>query len=246
MRIGVALPARDVAPYIETCLTSIAAQTTPCSVYVVDDASQDGTTTWVTHRPSLWRRLHVNDTPVGWPIALNMAAAMAVDDGCDAIMVMNADDWLRLDCIEKLARALVSCDAAVPWTQQIGGENVVQASAAHVNLGDFTDHTPLVAFALVRAEVWKAVGPYDAAMNIPGLNAGYNEWEWWVRFHKAGFLHWCVEEPIVYYRVHPGQLSHRTTARHTLARQLIFRKHPDLAALAAEQQRQATGDDRNG
>lgn len=238
MRVGIAIPTRNALPWIETCLTTVNAQTHACAAYIVDDGSTDGTYEFLRDRPSWWRSLHRNPEATGWPQALNQAAASAIDDGCDAVFVMNADDFLRLDCIERCARVMQRCDAAVPYTQQIGGENVVQASAGHVTLADFVDHTPLVAFTLVRAAVWQGLGGYDPAVNLPGLKAGYNEWDWWVRFHLAGRLHLVDPEPTVYYRVHDGQLSHRTTGRHDLARRMVIDRHPGLADLARQRDQQ--------
>lgn len=238
MKIGVALPARNVLPYIETCLTSINAQTYPCATYIVDDASNDGTTEFLTDRPTWWRHHLIHDQQHGWPWSLNEAAMLAIDDGCDAILVMNADDWLRLDAVQQLVRLLQRTDAAVPYCQQIGGANVVQASAQHVTLADFVDHTPIVAHALIRAEAWQALAGYHHDVNLPGLNAGYNEWDFWVRFHTAGLLHAVLPEPVVYYRMHDGQLHRATTARHGEALALIHTKHPELRALLEERTNQ--------
>jgi glycosyltransferase involved in cell wall biosynthesis len=211
VKIGVAVPTRNVAPFIETCLTSINAQTHPCAAYIVDDASDDGCYEFLADRPTWWRRLSRHEERQGWPASLNAAAAMAIGDGCDAVFVMNADDWLRLDCIAQCVRLLQRCDAVVPYTQQIGGQNVVQASAGHVTPDSFVDHTPLVAFGLVRADV-------DSARRLPRRReparplAGYNEWDL-VPLHQAGYLHNVVTEPTVYYRMHGEQLHHDTTAR---------------------------------
>lgn len=234
MKVGIAIPARNVRPYIETCLTTINAQTHPCSAYIVDDASDDGTHEFLADRPDWYRTLARNEECNGWPASLNYAAHLAIKDGCDAVMVMNADDFLRLDCIEKLLRRMHTADAVVPYCQQLGGENVVQASAEAVTLADFTDHTPLVAHALVHTSVWKELGGYDLAVNLPGLNAGYNEWDFWARFHRAGFRHQVVAEPLVYYRMHDAQLHRQTTARHDEAVELLYARHPELAQLAAE------------
>lgn len=234
MRVGIAIPVHNGLPYIETLLTTIKAQTYPCAAYIVDDASDDGTYEFLADRPSWYRWLSKHDPRCGWPRTLNDAAEMAIADGCDAVMVMNADDWLRLDAVEQLLRALQSADAAVPYCQQVGGVNVVQASAAHVSMADFIDHTPLVAHTLVRSPVWNALGGYDLAVNLPGLDAGYNEWDFWVRFHKAGYLHQVVTEPVVYYRMHSGQLHIATTGRHAEAVGLIHARHPELPKIIAE------------
>lgn len=228
MKVGVVIPVRDGLPYIETCLTSINEQTYPCAAYVVDDGSVDGTYEFLQDRPSWWRFLDRHEDSLGWPWSLNNAASNAIEDGCDAVFVMNADDFLRLDCIEKCVRLLHRVDAVVPYTQQIGGENVVQESAAHVTLNDFISHTPMVAFGLVRSSVWEALNGYHQDVNLPGMTAGYNEWDFWLRFHKAGYLHAVVTDPVVYYRMHHEQLHKETTSRHEEAVSLIYKKHPEL------------------
>lgn len=236
MRVGVALPARNVAPFIETCLTSINAQTQPCAAYIVDDASDDGTFEFLRDRPTWWRALARHEGRQGWPASLNHAADLAIRDGCDAVMVMNADDWLRLDAVEQLVRLLQRCDAAVPYAQQVGGANVVQASADHVTPEAFVDHTPLVAFTLVRSDAWGALGGYHLDVNLPGLLAGYNEWDWWIRFHQAGYLHGVVTDPVVYYRMHDAQLHRDTTAHHEQAVALLRAKHPGLPWLGSTEE----------
>lgn len=228
MKVGVALPARNVLPFIETCLTSINAQTWPCATYIVDDASDDGTYEFLRDRSTWWRRLARHEQQQGWPASLNEAAAAALADGCDTVMVMNADDWLRIDAVEQLVRVLQRCDVAVPYCQQVGGANIVQASADHVTAQSFTDHTPLVAHALIRVGAWQSLAGYHADVNLPGLLAGYNEWDFWIRFHKAGYLHAVATDPLVYYRMHDAQLHRDTTAHHDQAVALLRAKHLDL------------------
>lgn len=236
MKVGVLIPARNVLPYIETCLTTVRAQTYPCAAYIVDDSSTDGTHGFLRDRPTWYRRLlaDAGQEPMGWPAALNWAGQAAIEDGCDAVFTMNSDDFLRLDCIEQCVRALQGADAVVPYTQQIGGENVVQASADYVTLRSFATHTPMVAFSLMRASVWSELGGYHSDVNLPGALSGYNEWDFWIRFHKAGFMHTVVKEPVVYYRMHPDQLHREMTARHQEAISMIYRKHPDVARFIHE------------
>jgi glycosyltransferase involved in cell wall biosynthesis len=229
MKVGIALPVRNALPYVETALTTIHAQTYPASVYICEDASDDGTTRFLRDRPTWYRKMaRHGGEPLGWPRSLNDAALLAIEDGCDAVFVMNADDFLRLDCIEKCVRALQRADAVVPWTQQVGGENVVQASAETLGAHNLRDSTPLVAFTLVRSKVWQDLGGYAEDVNLPGLNAGYNEWDFWIRFNKFRYQHELVREPVVYYRVHEAQLSRFTTERHAEAKGLLAAKHPYL------------------
>ena len=233
MRVGVAIPIRDQQRWVETCLTTIRAQTYPCAAYIVDDASVDELPEFLGNRPSWWRRMVRHDTPQGWPASLNHAAQLALDDGCDAVFTMNGDDFLRLDAIERCVRALTTVDAAVPFAQQLGGADIVQASQCPVGLESFIDKTPIVAFGLIRADVWRELGGYAMDVNLPELSAGYNELDFWLRFFQAGYEHALVTDPVVYYRMHAQQLWQATTSRHTECMSLIYRKHPDLGQAAA-------------
>ena len=238
MKIGVVVPVLNALPWIENLITSIEAQTQPpyCLYLVVDrpagSPDDDGTWDFMAARWSHYS-LTRNDVHLGWPATLNRAAHFALDHGCDAIFVANADDWLRLDCLEKAAAALTD---GVDWVnvygQQVGGRDVVMESIPPASLADLTTHTPCTNFALIRSGAWRTVRGYAENLGLPGLGAGYEDWEFWVRMVKAGMRGAVVREPLYYYRMHDRQLHRGTTARHAEAVDMIMRRHPDLAALA--------------
>lgn len=231
MKVGVIVPARNALPTIETLLTSINAQTHPCAAYICDDASDDGMTKFLRDRPSWYRRHVVNDRQRGWPASLNTAANFALVDGCDALMVAAADDFLRLDCIEKLVHALARHDWVIPHLQQIGGDNVVQASSPNATLGDFAIWPPLVDKAMVSSQLWLVVGGYAEDLRLPGSWGAVEDWEWWIRVFKAGFTDYgVVPEPLYYYRMHPGQLGRHRAGLHDQYMALLRARHPDLWA----------------
>lgn len=229
MKVGVALPARNVAPFIETCLTSINAQTWSCAAYIVDDASDDGTYEFLRDRPDWYRALARNEQRAGWPESLNHAAQLAIEDGCDALFTANADDFLRLDCIEQCVRLLARHDWVVTYAQQVGGENVVQASTEHAELKDFAVWPPIVNYALIPSLVWQTVGGYSSDVTVPGSYGAAEDWEFWIKVLKAGFTGYgVVTQPTYYYRMRPGQLHEQRAAIHEQTVALIRAKHPDL------------------
>src|SRR5665213_2124974 len=118
MKVGVIVPAYNALPYIECCLTTLWAQTHPVSIYVVDDASTDGMSEFLQDRPAWYTQYYRHNTRCGWPLSLDRAADMAIADGCEAVFVMNADDFLRIDCIEKCVKAIVGHDFAIVYGQQ--------------------------------------------------------------------------------------------------------------------------------
>jgi GT2 family glycosyltransferase len=231
---------RNALCTVETCLTTIRDQlgvTELKGAYIVDDASTDGTSEFLADRPDWYARMERLPERRGWPAALNRAAELAIGDGCTSLMVANADDFLRLDCIYRCYRALDrgGVKMVVPLVQQIGGENVVQRSLDGATLGDFRDHTPIVAFAMIRAEAWAHLGGYATDVNLPpdengAPMAGHNEMDFYIRFLKAGYTYSVLTElgPLVYYRMHEGQLHRSIVRRHAEALRLIHRKHPEV------------------
>lgn len=237
MRVGVAVPARNALRTIEALLTTVNAQTYPCAAYIYDDCSDDGMTDFLLARPGWYRDLVVGAAKVeprrlGWPGAVNAAAALALEDGCDAVFIAAADDLLRLDCVDKCVRALQRHDWVVPYSQQVGAENVVQASRPDVTLADFAVWPPLTDKALFRREVWEAVGGYPTDVTLPGSWGCKEDWCFWIEVFKAGFTDYgVVTEPVYYYVMHEAQLHREDLDRTEQAVALIRAKHPDVWAL---------------
>jgi GT2 family glycosyltransferase len=235
MKVGIAVPARNAVRYIETLLTTINAQTYPCAAYIADDCSDDGMAQFLKDRPTWYRRVSRNPARLGWPGTLNRAAAMAFADGCDAVFIAAADDFLRLDCVEKCVAALEGRDWVVPYSQQVGGENVVQVSGEEITLADFAVWPPLTDKVLVRREVWETVGGYSTDITVPGSWGAAEDWEFWIKVWKAGYTNYgVIKDPVYYYRMHPEQLGLQRAAIHDQTIALIRAKHPDVWALSPE------------
>lgn len=218
----------DVRPYVENCLLTLEAQTYPCGVYAVDDGSTDETRSFVRDRPHLWAGLNWSDERIGWTETLNRCAELAAYDDCDALFVMAADDWLRLDCIEKAVQMLRLRDWVVVNGQQIGGENVVQASMEGARLADFASWSPVTNYALIWTEVWNAVGGY-VDNGLSDSHGFLEDWDFAVRLMKAGFTSYgVVREPAYYFRMRPGQLSEESDGRIDEYRTALHERHPEL------------------
>lgn len=229
LRVGVAIPAHNVLRLIERCLTSLRAQTYPVDIYVVDDGSDDGTPEFLVDRPNWYTQLKLLPQRRGWPPTLNRAAEMAFRDHCDAVFLMNADDFLRLDCIERCVQAIDGHDWTVVYGQQIGEENVVQIPLRELPLRreDFYGwHCPLPNEGLIRREVWEAVGGYSTDVTMPNSFGFKEDWDFWLKVWEAGFTNGnVVREPVYYYVMHEGQLHREGLPRHAEARKLILDKH---------------------
>lgn len=229
-KVGVVLPARNVVKYIETGLTTIWAQTYPARAYVYDDASDDGTYEFLVERPTWYGLLGHSGERQGWPATLNAAAQLAVDDGCDLLFIMNADDFLRLDCIALCLAEMRAgdFDAVTAYTQQLGAENVMQTPLCDfpITLDKLTGQwCPIPNQALITVEAWTEVGGYSLDVTPEGCWGYTEDWDFWIKFVKAGYDVGIVREPVYYYLMHPGQLHEDGVGRHEEARNLTLGKH---------------------
>ncbi|MFF7130411.1 glycosyltransferase [Streptomyces sp. NPDC008240] len=233
MKVGIVIPARNALPYLATMLGTIRRQTHPVHTYIVEDRGDDGTYDWLKQNPDCWSGLGRNRVRKGWAGSLNGAAQLALDDGCDAIFTASADDKLHPECIARCVAALNGDggkDFVVPYAQQFGEADHVQASLPDCGLDDLVVWPPLIDKALIRRETWETVGGYSPKATLPGSYGSAEDWEWWIRVWKAGLTRYAVvEQPLYFVRVHPGQLSHERGDWHAATVDLFRRLHPDLS-----------------
>lgn len=229
MKVGVAIPAYNAVKWIENGLRSCWAQTYPCSVYIADDASDDGMSEFLQDRPTWYRRYLRYDTRAGWPMNTNRAVNMAFEDGCDVVQFLSADDFLRLDCIDQQVRGIQRADFSVPYVQMVGDENIVQASREALTLADVADWPHMVDKIMIRREAWEKVGGYSSDVTIPEAPYGAAEdWDFVIKLLKAGLTYTVVKDPIYYYLMHPGQLWRGRNQVHQLTMEPLRRKYPEV------------------
>jgi glycosyltransferase involved in cell wall biosynthesis len=113
LHIGVVIAACDMAAWIGTCLSSLLDQTHPdWTAIIVDDGSRDGTGAVVACFRDSRIRL-ISQSNAGVSAARNRGLAEVAGD---AVMFLDADDWLAPDALARLAAALMARpDAAAAW-----------------------------------------------------------------------------------------------------------------------------------
>jgi hypothetical protein len=113
LRIGVVIAACDMAAWIGTCLRSLLNQThADWAAVVVDDGSRDGTGAVVAGLAD--PRIHlVRQANAGVSAARNRGLAEVAGD---AVLFLDADDWLAPDALARMAAALrAHPKAAAVW-----------------------------------------------------------------------------------------------------------------------------------
>jgi GT2 family glycosyltransferase len=232
VKVGVIIPARNALPYLEEMLTSVQSQTHTAHAYIAEDRSDDDTHEWLRDHPDLWTGMRRNRRRLGWAGSLNAAARLALTDGCDALFTASADDRLHPECIARCVSVLNADgghDFVIPYAQQFGGADVVQASLPDATLADLVVWPPLIDKGLFRRTTWERVGGYNTMATLPGTYGTAEDWEFWIRVWKAGLTRYAViEQPLYFVRVHPGQLSNDRGDWHAATVDLFRKLHPDL------------------
>ena len=120
-RISVIIPAKDQAPFIRDCLSSLERQLTDpaaLEVLLVDDGSSDGTGELAAgfgdRLPGL--RIIRNDSPRGLATARNQGLEAST---ADHIAYLDGDDWLAPGHLEACSRSLEELDVDFVRTDHI-------------------------------------------------------------------------------------------------------------------------------
>ena len=215
MRIGVIVPAFNVAPFLRRTLQSVVDQThTDWSLVVIDDGSTDATDT-VVHDFHDDRITLIRQDNAGVSAARNRGIRHILATPHDAILFLDGDDWLALDALSLLAATL---DAA-PWAvaacgryARVGSNRTACLSPAPPD-GCVLERLMIRnLFAngghlLIRREAIADAGEFRRDLSYG------EDWEYWTRLALQGeFVAAASRAPLLFVRERPGSayLSHAT------------------------------------
>jgi glycosyltransferase involved in cell wall biosynthesis len=221
MRIGIVTPAFDVARYIGDAVRSVLAQThRSWTMTIVDDGSSDETAAIAARFGDPRIRL-IRQHNTGVSVARNRGVLAT---NAEAVLFLDADDWISPDALSTLAAALRAAPeavAAVGAYQRVpdGSAEGPKSGAGGGRIwrpfaGDLL-RTLLVRnlFAngghlLIRRQVLEAAGPFD-----PGLCYG-EDWEYWTRLARLGsFAASRTSAPVLFVRERAGGAYRGMAAR---------------------------------
>jgi glycosyltransferase involved in cell wall biosynthesis len=214
MRIDIITPAFNVAPFIGDAIRSVLAQTHPYwSMTIVDDGSTDETAAVAAGFEDRRIRL-LRQRNAGVSAARNLGL---VASNAEAVLFLDADDWLSPDALLTLSgalRAAPNAVAAVGPYRRVPERGANSGPTWRPASGDLLESL-LVRnlFAngghlLIRRHVAKLAGSFQT-----GLSYG-EDWEYWTRLARFGsFAAAGSDGPLLFVRERSGGAYRGMAAR---------------------------------
>lgn len=200
MRIAIVTPAFNVAPYIGDAIVSVLAQThRDWTMAVVDDGSTDATAAVAARFAYPGLRL-LRQANAGVSAARNRGLAATE---AEAVLFLDADDWLATGALAELAAALEAGPAAVAVVGayvKVPGAHRVRRPVSGDLLRALLVRNPFVngGHVLIRRAALEAAGPFRGDLRYG------EDWEFWTRLARLGpFAAARSRGPLLYARERP-------------------------------------------
>lgn len=157
MRVLVIIVSYNFERWMQPCLSSLRQSSMPVDVLVIDNASQDSTIERIRKEfPEV--RLISNARNLGFGQANNQGIQLAMEEGYDAVFLMNQDAWIAPDCLSTLAelsRSHPEYGIMSPVHLKGQGEGLDKGFATYCRLTDLpTTDEEVVASAFINAAFW--------------------------------------------------------------------------------------------
>jgi glycosyltransferase involved in cell wall biosynthesis len=233
MHVGVVIPAYNVAPWLADAIRSVLTQTyQDWSLIVVDDGSTDATPEIAAAFADDPRIQLIRQPNQGVSAARNTGLSAV---SAEAILFLDADDWLTPDALAMLSETLADCPRAV----------AAAAGYARVSPGGAARHAApppsgtllprlLVRnlFAngghlLIRRRAIDAAGGFNTELSFG------EDWEYWTRLALQGeFVSIHTRKPLLFVRERSDSACYRMAAdpaRFACSMEAVYR-NPAIAA----------------
>lgn len=209
-RVSVVMPVRNGERFLREALDSTLAQTLPdFELIAVDDGSTDATQEILAEVAGRDPRLRVHrQEPGGLTVALNAGCALA---RAALVARMDADDVMLPDRLERQVQYLdrhsevALLGGGIVLVDEAGREIDREPGRARL---DFLVRNELThATVMMRADAFRALGGYRLDQS--------EDYDLWLRFDERYGVA-TVAEPVIRYRLHPGQFSVTALERQAL------------------------------
>jgi GT2 family glycosyltransferase len=244
-RVGVVTVTYNSAGVLPEFLESVWRQTHPdFLLYIIDSGSTDGTPERLREIVDPRVRCSIQEKNVGFAAGSNLGIQMALEEGCEAVMLLNNDIAFGPELFQKLVDGLETyrCDMVTPKILYYDDPKKIWAAGGSLNRwlgyrhshaganeqddGRF-DRAHRVTFApfccmVIRSEVFRKVGLLDEAYFTYVEDVDYC-----YRALKANLSIWVLPECRLLHKVSSltGSTSNFTVEHCTRNRMYFLRKH---------------------
>ncbi len=228
-QVSVIVTLFDYGHLISETLASVAASTgVELEIIVVDDHSTDDgravVTRYIDEHPELAVLLVGSEANRGLPAARNLGFDYV---RADRVMVMDADNLVYPNAVERLSAALdadPSAAFAYSTLEEFGVTSGVRSAMAW-NVQRLCESNYIDAQAMIRADAWDRHGGYPTD---PELTFGWEDWAFWLRLAAGGEHGVHVAQMLGRYRT---QRESMISTTNLVADQMVDHLrsvHPDL------------------
>lgn len=104
-------------------------------LYIVDSGSTDGTAGWIRGLSDPRVRLVLREENIGFAAGSNLGISMALEEGCEAVMLLNNDTVFGPELFQQLWEGLKTyqCDMITPKMLYYDPPNKISAAGGHLN-----------------------------------------------------------------------------------------------------------------
>ncbi len=202
-----------MAQYLHEAVESVRTQTyANTEIIIIDDGSTDETPSIVRRWSGDPRVRFIRQENQGQTGAKNRGIAEASGE---YVAFLDADDrWVRHKLEKQIPRFRDSPKVAVVYSDQIlidergapFGRRGLRYPEGRITDELLVDNFVNFSSAVVKREVLEEFGGFDAALPMS------IDYDLWLRISTA-YEFQCVDEPLVEYRIWPGQMSHKMLER---------------------------------
>lgn len=226
-KVSIIIPCYNYGRFLMETLDSVWQQTfRDYEVIIVDDGSTDTYTREVlADIEKKFPDVRIIRQENGGPAAArNMGVRQSRGD---YFLPLDADDLIHPETLAICLRAIESDESIgmVYTDTQIFGNFTGTLIRPEYDFYRLLIRNYIVVSSLIRKNVWEDVGGYDVNMH-----GGYEDWEFYIRVGKAGYVGKLVKRPLFYYRDHGVSRNTCATEKHTDNVAYIRDKHVDLYA----------------
>lgn len=218
LSVSVVIAVRDGERYLADALASIAEQSEPAvDVIIVDDGSADRS---AKVAGEACPGAHViRQPPQGYASAVNRGVRSATGE---VLAFLDADDlWPSGSLTCRLARLTGPgpVDAVVGATRNFLSPDMARAEAARIRVHERALHAELLAATIVRADVFRRVGPLDESLRTGAAI------DWVSRARRDGVRIAYLDDVVLHRRIHGSNLGLSAPAARNADLLRIVRAH---------------------